>query len=406
MELTAAASFLNSAFAGYDRMILSLLHKCSNGFFTFLFKLITLLGEKGILFFLAALIFMCFPKTRKLSVCIFGAVCCGALITSIILKDAVARPRPLTVMPYLQWWTEIAGPVEDGFSFPSGHVTAAAAGAVAIRLIKGKKWTWPAVAWVVIMMIARNYLMAHYPTDVLAGAIVGTASAFISFYITEFIFRFLYINRRKKWCGLVLEWSAPDFYGVPSMLGLTGKADAKQFAFPSEKKNAASPSEKKSTSPVGSESAAPASGEPEFSSVEDEAPAAPAAKAADDFFADMQEAAAPAAEEKPADDFFFAPAEASAPHTDADAEEAIASEPEEFTISGDTEADFTPEASHVAGKPAGFSLDRLKEVSKDLSSRLGKAAQKASGTVEKISHTGKNISKMTTSTGYKGKHEK
>lgn len=404
MELTAAASFLNSAFAGYDRMILSLLHKCSNGFFTFLFKLITLLGEKGILFFLAALIFMCFPKTRKLGVCIFGAVCCGALITDIILKGSVARPRPLTVMPYLQWWTEIAGPAEDGFSFPSGHVTAAAAGAVAIRLIKGKKWTWPAVAWVVAMMIARNYLMAHYPSDVLAGAIIGTASAFIAYYITVFIFRFLYINRRKKWCGLVLEWSAPDFYGVPSMLGLTGKADAKQFAFPSAKKDTVSPGKEKPSSPVDSKSAA--SVEQEFSFSEDAAPAAPAAKAADDFFADMREAATPAAEEKPVDDFFFAPAEADALHTDADAAESLAPESEEFTVSGDTEADFASESSRVAEKPAGFSLDKLKQVSKDLSSGLGKAAQKASGAAEKISHTGKNFSKKTSSSGYKGKHEK
>ena len=225
MELTAAASWLNTAFAGYDRMILSALHAVSNSFFTFLFKLITLVGEKGLIFFLAAVIFMCFPKTRKLGVCIFGAVCCGALITNIILKDWVARPRPMTVLPYSQWWAEINAPVEDGWSFPSGHVTAAAAGMVAIRLMKGRKWTIPAVVWVLLMMIARNYLMAHYPTDVLAGAIIGTASGFISYYITCFIFRFLYINRRKKWCGFVLNWSAPDIAGIPSMLGLTGEAD-------------------------------------------------------------------------------------------------------------------------------------------------------------------------------------
>ena len=231
MELTATASWLNTAFAGYDRMILSLLHSTANGFFTFLFKLITLLGEKGILFFLAAVILMCFPKTRKLGVCIFGAVCCGALITNVILKDAVARPRPLTVLPYSQWWAEIKAPAEDGWSFPSGHVTAAAAGMVAIRLMRGKKWTVPAIVWVLLMMIARNYLMAHYPTDVLAAAIIGTASAFISFYITYFIFQFLYINRKKNWCGLVLNWSAPDFYGIPSKLGLTGEADEKEYAF-------------------------------------------------------------------------------------------------------------------------------------------------------------------------------
>ena len=231
MELTAAASWLNTAFAGYDRMILSLLHSVANGFFTFLFKLITLLGEKGILFFLAAIILMCFPKTRKLGVCIFGAVCCGALITNVILKDAVARPRPLTVLPYSQWWAEIKAPAEDGWSFPSGHVTAAAAGMVAIRLMRGKKWTVPAIVWILLMMIARNYLMAHYPTDVLAAAIIGVASAFISYYITYFIFQFIYINRKKKWCGLVLTWSAPDYYGIPSRLKLTGEADEKEFTF-------------------------------------------------------------------------------------------------------------------------------------------------------------------------------
>ena len=231
MELTAAASWLNTAFAGYDRMILSLLHSVANGFFTFLFKLITLLGEKGILFFLAAIILMCFPKTRKLGVCIFGAVCCGALITNVILKDAVARPRPLTVPPYSQWWAEIKAPAEDGWSFPSGHVTAAAAGMVAIRLMRGKRWTVPAIVWILLMMIARNYLMAHYPTDVLAAAIIGVASAFISYYITYFIFQFIYINRKKKWCGLVLTWSVPDYYGIPSRLKLTGEADEKEFTF-------------------------------------------------------------------------------------------------------------------------------------------------------------------------------
>ena len=230
LELTAAASWLNTAFAGYDRLILSALHAVSNSFFTFLAKLITLIGEKGLVFFLVAIIFMLFPKTRKLGVCIFGAVCCGALITNVILKDAIARPRPLTVAPYSQWWADINAPAEDGWSFPSGHVTAAAAGMVAIRLMKGKKWTVPAVVWVLLMMISRNYLMAHYPTDVLAAAIIGTASGFISYYITRFIFQFLYINRKKSWCGLVLNWSAPDYKGIPSKLGLTGEPVNDYFA--------------------------------------------------------------------------------------------------------------------------------------------------------------------------------
>ena len=96
--------------------------------------------------------------------------------------------------------------------------------------MKGKKWTVPAVVWVLLMMISRNYLMAHYPTDVLAAAIIGTASGFISYYITRFIFQFLYINRKKSWCGLVLNWAAPDYKGIPSKLGLTGEPVNDYFA--------------------------------------------------------------------------------------------------------------------------------------------------------------------------------
>lgn len=187
--MTGAASFLNSFFSGYDGAILGMLHGLACGFLTFLFKLITLLGEKGILFFLAALVFMYFPKTRKLGVCLFGAVACGALITNIILKDAVARPRPFeTVDLYRQYWQAVGSPAEDGFSFPSGHVTAAAAGCTAICLMEGKKWIAPSAVWVFLMMVARNYLMAHYPSDVLAALIIGVASGYIAWIITKFLY--------------------------------------------------------------------------------------------------------------------------------------------------------------------------------------------------------------------------
>ena len=54
MSLTADALWLNTVFAGYDMAILSFLHKLAESagaVLTPLFKLITLLGEKGILFF-------------------------------------------------------------------------------------------------------------------------------------------------------------------------------------------------------------------------------------------------------------------------------------------------------------------------------------------------------------------
>lgn len=213
MALTAAAQWLNSAFAGYDMFILKILHAVAGALgpvLTPLMKLITLLGEKGILLLLLSLVLMCFARTRRIGVCVFGAVCCGALITNFILKDWIARPRPFeTVEIYRQWWESVGSPAEDGYSFPSGHVTAAAAGMTALCLMKGKKFVVPSVVIVLLMAISRNYLMAHYPSDVLFAAIIGVASAFIAYYITRLIFRLLEEHEDIGFCGLVLDFDLP-----------------------------------------------------------------------------------------------------------------------------------------------------------------------------------------------------
>ena len=224
MEMTAAASWLMDAFSGIDLGILSLMHTLAEhagGLLTPLCKLITLLGEKGILFFLLSLGLMCFARTRPLGVCIFGAVCCGALITNILLKDWVARPRPFeTLAVYRDWWRAIGSPAEDGFSFPSGHVTAAAAGMGAICFMRGRRWVWPAVGVVLVMMFARNYLMAHFPSDVIAAALIGLFSAWVAYLITMQIFAF-FSTRKKgdRLADFVMHYSIP----VPAWLTYKGK---------------------------------------------------------------------------------------------------------------------------------------------------------------------------------------
>ena len=214
MELTAFAQWLNTAFAGYDKAILGLMHRlaqAAGGLLTPLMKLITLLGEKGLLMLLAAVVLICFARTRKIGVCLFGAVCCGALITNIILKDAVARPRPFeTVELFRQYWQFLGSPAEDGFSFPSGHVTAAAAGMTALSLIHSKKWIAPGAAWVLLMAVSRNYLMAHYPSDVLFAAVIGLASGVIAWLITRLIFRLLEQYADRTFCELCLDFDIRD----------------------------------------------------------------------------------------------------------------------------------------------------------------------------------------------------
>ena len=223
MTLTAEALWLNSFFSGYDTAILSFAHKMAElagSALTPLNKIITLLGEKGILFFLLAVVLMLFPRFRRTGVCMFGAVCCGALITNIILKDQIARPRPFeTVDQFRQWWEFIGAPAEDGFSFPSGHVTAAAAGVTSLCLMRGKRWFIPGAIWVLLMMFSRNYLMAHYPSDVLFALLVGVFSGFVAALITQLIFRFLENHSGEG-----------KFYDFLLYSGIEGKPNLKSVA--------------------------------------------------------------------------------------------------------------------------------------------------------------------------------
>ena len=220
MSLTAEALWLNSFFSGYDTAILSFAHRMAElagSVLTPLNKIITLLGEKGILFFLLAVVLMLFPRYRRTGVCIFGAVCCGALITNILLKDTIARPRPFeTVDQFRQWWEFVGAPAEDGFSFPSGHVTAAAAGVTGLCLMRGKRFFLPGAIWVLLMMFSRNYLMAHYPSDVLFALLIGVFSGFVAALITQLIFHFLEDHAGEG-----------KFYDFLLYTGIEGKPDLK-----------------------------------------------------------------------------------------------------------------------------------------------------------------------------------
>ncbi|MBQ9109529.1 MAG: phosphatase PAP2 family protein [Oscillospiraceae bacterium] len=199
---TSAAIALNNFFQPFDTAILTALNglaEAAGGFFTPVMRIVTMIGEKGLLFFLLAIFLMLFPRTRKTGVCIFGAVCCGALLTSVILKEAICRLRPFEANEIFRgFWEAVGSPAEDGFSFPSGHVTAAAAGSLALILERGKKYILPGALYVGLMCLSRNYLMAHYPSDVLAGVLVGSLSAVAAFFIAGWIFRLLRQHRRSN----------------------------------------------------------------------------------------------------------------------------------------------------------------------------------------------------------------
>lgn len=66
----------------------------------------------------------------------------------------------------------------DRYSMPSGHSVAAFAIATTLALRYPKPYVYiPAYAWAILVGYGRIYMGLHYPSDVIAGAALGSASA-------------------------------------------------------------------------------------------------------------------------------------------------------------------------------------------------------------------------------------
>ena len=83
-------------------------------------KSVTFLGNGGWFWIVLCVLLICFGKTRKTGVTAALSLLSGFLITNLLIKNAVARPRPFDT--YTQIIPLITRPKD--YSFPSGHTCA------------------------------------------------------------------------------------------------------------------------------------------------------------------------------------------------------------------------------------------------------------------------------------------
>ena len=94
------------------------------------------------------------------------------------LKGKTLRPRPYEVRQDI-WLT---GTPLDKFSFPSGHTLHAVVFGV-VALSYYPQLSIIVIPFIVMVALSRVVLGLHYPSDVLAGALIGAAIAALSFLV-------------------------------------------------------------------------------------------------------------------------------------------------------------------------------------------------------------------------------
>ena len=134
----------------------------------FVMPLISKLGNGGIIWLVLSGLLCVFPEYRKAGVTMLTALALDVLLCNVMLKPLVGRMRPFTVNTGM----ELLINAPKDFSFPSGHTAASFAAAFALLFVKNKLWI-PSMILASLIAFSRLYLYVHYPTDVLAGILLG-----------------------------------------------------------------------------------------------------------------------------------------------------------------------------------------------------------------------------------------
>lgn len=198
-QIGAAAQWINSVFQNFDYKILEFYHNLHAGsmgqFFDIFNKYFTRLGDGGYFLLAIAFILLLFKKSRKIGMGMIGGIIIGALFTNVAIKNVVARPRPyVTTQTYQDWWLAVGHGLESEYSFPSGHTTSAAAAMWPVFLNCDKKKSWLAFLFVIVLGATRNYIMVHFPSDILGGIIVGSIAGILAYIIVKALYDKVFIK--------------------------------------------------------------------------------------------------------------------------------------------------------------------------------------------------------------------
>lgn len=138
-------------------------------------------GQYGIFAFAALMVLLWFALPRRASNdrrhLAYGAVAAAVgELANYVIASFTYRARPFVAMPHL---VHVLVHHSADSSFPSDHATAVFAVAVAMSGTSAPL-RWVFWTFAVVIGVARVFIGVHWPTDILAGLVIGAGSAVLT----------------------------------------------------------------------------------------------------------------------------------------------------------------------------------------------------------------------------------
>ncbi len=173
----------NIFFFGWEIDIILWMQTFVNGFTTLIAKVLQICGEEYAFIVVLGILYWCVDKKlgRRISLAMAGSTIFGTLIKGLVL-----RSRPYMNNKQIECVTaphrdgDIMSIKEQGYSFPSLHAMMSVATYGLIATTTKKKIAIAvAIVMPLLIGISRPFVGVHYPTDVIAGWILGAIFLFL-----------------------------------------------------------------------------------------------------------------------------------------------------------------------------------------------------------------------------------
>lgn len=179
----------------FDNYILLAIRKhLNNKFFDGIMPIITSLGNLGAIWIAISIVLFLNDSNRMTGYIVILTLLISTLIGEGVIKHIVRRDRPCSAS-----FKELLVSKPITYSFPSGHTLSSFASASVLSIYFSQyRIIFLFIAF--LIAVSRLYLYVHYPTDVLAGIILGVLCS----KLVIFIIQSNYLTKFMVYCSRIL----------------------------------------------------------------------------------------------------------------------------------------------------------------------------------------------------------